>query len=169
MTTLELRYSPIIHTFAGLTPRQSIRAVLSGMNHASKRHRRDVSASRAQEAQAKANYLQSQRNFERSAEIKKANAILPLLESTRTIAFGPVTGATSTFTVAPPTFTLDQVLEMALEFGAALVHEHLVRHLIARLIARRPELAVRTALGATRADILNAHPLGELTGGSRRP
>jgi adenosine deaminase len=36
--TLELRYSPIIHTFAGLTPRQSIRAVLSGMNHASKRH-----------------------------------------------------------------------------------------------------------------------------------
>jgi adenosine deaminase len=39
VTTLELRYSPIIHTFAGLTPRQSIRAVLSGMNHASKRHR----------------------------------------------------------------------------------------------------------------------------------
>src|SRR5436190_4207004 len=38
VTTLELRYSPIIHTFAGLTPRQSIRAVLSGMNHASKRH-----------------------------------------------------------------------------------------------------------------------------------
>jgi adenosine deaminase len=37
--TLELRYSPIIHTFAGLTPRQSIRAVLSGMNHASHRHR----------------------------------------------------------------------------------------------------------------------------------
>lgn len=36
--TLELRYSPVIHTFAGLTPRQSIRAVLSGMNHASKRH-----------------------------------------------------------------------------------------------------------------------------------
>ena len=36
--TLELRYSPIIHTFAGLTPRQSIRAVLSGMNHASHRH-----------------------------------------------------------------------------------------------------------------------------------
>ena len=35
-----------------------------------------VSASRAQEAQAKANYLQSQRNFERSAEIKKANAQL---------------------------------------------------------------------------------------------
>ena len=33
--TLELRYSPTIHTFAGLTPRQSIRAVLSGMNHAS--------------------------------------------------------------------------------------------------------------------------------------
>ena len=36
--TLELRYSPIIHTFAGLTPRQSIRAVLSGMNHSLKRH-----------------------------------------------------------------------------------------------------------------------------------
>jgi adenosine deaminase len=36
--TLELRYSPTIHTFAGLTPRQSIRAVLSGMNHASDRH-----------------------------------------------------------------------------------------------------------------------------------
>jgi adenosine deaminase len=38
VTTLELRYSPIIHTYAGLTPRQSIRAVLSGMNHARKRH-----------------------------------------------------------------------------------------------------------------------------------
>jgi adenosine deaminase len=37
-TTLELRYSPVIHTFAGLTPRQSIRAVLSGMNRARKRH-----------------------------------------------------------------------------------------------------------------------------------
>ena len=36
--TLELRYSPVIHTFAGLTPRQSIRAVLSGMNHAQRRH-----------------------------------------------------------------------------------------------------------------------------------
>jgi adenosine deaminase len=36
--TLELRYSPVIHTYAGLTPRQSIRAVLSGMNHASRRH-----------------------------------------------------------------------------------------------------------------------------------
>jgi len=36
--TLELRYSPVIHTYAGLTPRQSIRAVLSGMNHARKRH-----------------------------------------------------------------------------------------------------------------------------------
>jgi adenosine deaminase len=36
--TLELRYSPVIHTFAGLTPRQSIRAVLSGMNHARKKH-----------------------------------------------------------------------------------------------------------------------------------
>jgi adenosine deaminase len=39
VATLELRYSPVIHTFAGLTPRQSIRAVLSGMNRASKRHR----------------------------------------------------------------------------------------------------------------------------------
>jgi adenosine deaminase len=38
VATLELRYSPVIHTFAGLTPRQSIRAVLSGMNHASRRH-----------------------------------------------------------------------------------------------------------------------------------
>lgn len=37
VTTLELRYSPVIHTFAGLTPRQSIRSVLSGMNHAQKR------------------------------------------------------------------------------------------------------------------------------------
>ncbi len=37
--TLELRYSPVIHTFSGLTPRQSIRAVLSGMNHAQRRHR----------------------------------------------------------------------------------------------------------------------------------
>jgi adenosine deaminase len=36
--TLELRYSPIIHTYAGLTPRQSIRAVLSGMNRAARRH-----------------------------------------------------------------------------------------------------------------------------------
>jgi adenosine deaminase len=38
VATLELRYSPVIHTFAGLTPRQSIRAVLSGMNHAQRRH-----------------------------------------------------------------------------------------------------------------------------------
>jgi adenosine deaminase len=38
VATLELRYSPVIHTFAGLTPRQSIRAVLSGMNHVQKRH-----------------------------------------------------------------------------------------------------------------------------------
>jgi len=36
--TLELRYSPLIHTYAGLTPRQSIRAVLSGMNHSAARH-----------------------------------------------------------------------------------------------------------------------------------
>jgi adenosine deaminase len=38
VATLELRYSPIIHTYAGLTPRESIRAVLSGMNRARKRH-----------------------------------------------------------------------------------------------------------------------------------
>jgi adenosine deaminase len=38
VTTLELRYSPVIHTFAGLTLRQSIRAVLSGMNRAARRH-----------------------------------------------------------------------------------------------------------------------------------
>jgi adenosine deaminase len=36
--TLELRYSPSIHTFGGLTLRQSIRAVLSGMNGAVARH-----------------------------------------------------------------------------------------------------------------------------------
>ena len=36
--TLELRYSPVIHTYAGLTPRQSIRAVLSGMNRAMRHH-----------------------------------------------------------------------------------------------------------------------------------
>ena len=35
-----------------------------------------LSASRAQEAQAKANFIQAQRNYERSAEIKKANAQL---------------------------------------------------------------------------------------------
>jgi adenosine deaminase len=38
--TLELRYAPLIHTYAGLTPRQSIRAALSGMNHVKKRHPR---------------------------------------------------------------------------------------------------------------------------------
>jgi adenosine deaminase len=36
--TLELRYAPLIHTYAGLTPRQSIRAALSGMNHVRRRH-----------------------------------------------------------------------------------------------------------------------------------
>jgi adenosine deaminase len=35
---LELRYSPAIHTFAGLSLRQSIRAVLSGMNRAVRVH-----------------------------------------------------------------------------------------------------------------------------------
>ncbi|MBN1425978.1 adenosine deaminase [Candidatus Fermentibacteria bacterium] len=34
VTVAELRYSPIVHTYAGLTVRQAIRAVLSGMNHA---------------------------------------------------------------------------------------------------------------------------------------
>jgi adenosine deaminase len=33
---LELRYSPTIHTYAGLTPRQAIVAVLAGMNRATK-------------------------------------------------------------------------------------------------------------------------------------
>jgi adenosine deaminase len=36
--TLELRYAPLIHTYAGLTPRESIRAALSGMNHISRTH-----------------------------------------------------------------------------------------------------------------------------------
>ncbi len=35
---LELRYAPAIHTFAGLTPRQAIRSVLTGMNAAAARH-----------------------------------------------------------------------------------------------------------------------------------
>jgi adenosine deaminase len=35
---LELRYAPAIHTFGGLTPRQAIRSVLSGMNAAAKKH-----------------------------------------------------------------------------------------------------------------------------------
>ncbi len=35
---LELRYAPAIHTFAGLTPRQAIRSVLSGMNVAVRKH-----------------------------------------------------------------------------------------------------------------------------------
>jgi len=35
---LELRYSPAIHTFAGLTPRQAIRSVLSAMNASVRRH-----------------------------------------------------------------------------------------------------------------------------------
>ena len=35
---LELRYSPTIHTFAGLSLRQAIRAVLSGMNAAVRQH-----------------------------------------------------------------------------------------------------------------------------------
>ena len=36
--TLELRYSPVIHTYAGLTLRQAIRSVLTGLNRASRRH-----------------------------------------------------------------------------------------------------------------------------------
>ncbi len=35
VTLLELRYSPIIHTYAGLTLRQAIRSVLTGLNRAS--------------------------------------------------------------------------------------------------------------------------------------
>lgn len=35
---LELRYSPVIHTYAGLTVRQAIRAVLSGFNQVMRRH-----------------------------------------------------------------------------------------------------------------------------------
>lgn len=35
VAVLELRYSPIIHTYAGLTLRQTIRAVLTGLNRAS--------------------------------------------------------------------------------------------------------------------------------------
>jgi adenosine deaminase len=35
---LELRYSPIIHTYGGLTPRQAIRSVLSGINVSLRRH-----------------------------------------------------------------------------------------------------------------------------------
>lgn len=35
---LELRYSPAIHTFAGLSIRQAIRSVLSGMNAAVRKH-----------------------------------------------------------------------------------------------------------------------------------
>jgi adenosine deaminase len=35
---LELRYAPAIHTYAGLTPRQAIRSVLSGMNQSLQRH-----------------------------------------------------------------------------------------------------------------------------------
>jgi adenosine deaminase len=38
VSTLELRYAPLIHTYAGLTPRQSIRAALSGMNRAQRKH-----------------------------------------------------------------------------------------------------------------------------------
>ncbi len=38
VTSLELRYSPVIHTFAGLTLRQATSAVLSGLNHAEDRH-----------------------------------------------------------------------------------------------------------------------------------
>jgi adenosine deaminase len=37
---LELRYSPVIHTYAGLTVRQAVRAVLSGFNHVQKSHPR---------------------------------------------------------------------------------------------------------------------------------
>jgi adenosine deaminase len=36
--TLELRYSPIIHTYAGLTLRQAVRAVLTGLNRGGEKH-----------------------------------------------------------------------------------------------------------------------------------
>jgi adenosine deaminase len=39
---LELRYSPIIHIYGGLTIRQSIRAVLAGLNHAAEKHGMEV-------------------------------------------------------------------------------------------------------------------------------
>lgn len=35
---LELRYSPVIHTYAGLTVRQAIRAILSGFNRVRRKH-----------------------------------------------------------------------------------------------------------------------------------
>src|SRR3990172_8582243 len=38
VTALELRYSPVIHTYAGLTLRQATSAVLSGLNHAEDRY-----------------------------------------------------------------------------------------------------------------------------------
>ncbi len=38
VTLLELRYAPIIHTYAGLTLRQTISAVLTGMNRAKKKY-----------------------------------------------------------------------------------------------------------------------------------
>ncbi len=39
VTTLELRYSPIIHIYGGLTIRQSIRAVLSALNRAEREYK----------------------------------------------------------------------------------------------------------------------------------
>lgn len=42
VTVAELRYSPTVHTYAGLTVRQAIRAVLSGMNHARETHGMEV-------------------------------------------------------------------------------------------------------------------------------
>jgi adenosine deaminase len=36
--TFELRYSPIIHTYAGLTVRQAIRSILAGLNKAKEKH-----------------------------------------------------------------------------------------------------------------------------------
>ncbi len=38
VTLLELRYAPIIHTYAGLTLRQTISAILTGMNRAKKQY-----------------------------------------------------------------------------------------------------------------------------------
>jgi len=42
VTLLELRYSPIIHTYAGLTLRQAIRSVLTGLNRGAAENRMQV-------------------------------------------------------------------------------------------------------------------------------
>ena len=42
VTLLELRYSPIIHTYAGLTLRQTIRSVLTGLNRGAAESKMEV-------------------------------------------------------------------------------------------------------------------------------